>query len=88
MDIKEEVKAAEAEIVSEVKKVEEVVVSEAEKIKTSVLAQKSNFLAQLDGVKKEMARLQQEFESKKTLGIRLEGALESLELLLKNLSPK
>jgi hypothetical protein len=84
MDIKDEVKTVEAEIVSEVKKVEEVVVSEAEKIKASILAQKSTFLSQLESVRKEMLKLQQDFEAKKTLGVKLEGALESLELLLKS----
>lgn len=84
-EIKEEVKAVEAEVVGEVKKVEEVVVSEAEKIKASVLAQKATFSAQLDGVRKEMAKLQQDFENKKVLGIRLEGALEGLEIFLKSL---
>lgn len=85
MPIENEVKVVEAEVVAEVKKVEEVVVSEAEKIKASVFAQKDNFLKQLEQVKKDMANLQQQFEAKKILGVRLEGALESLELLLKNL---
>jgi hypothetical protein len=88
MNMENEVKAVEAEVVGEVKKVEEVVVNEAEKIKSSLLAQKTNFQAQLDGVKKEMTKLQQDFEQKKILGVKLEGAIESLELLLKDISSK
>lgn len=87
-DLRDEVKAVEAEIVSGVNKVEEKVVNEAEKIKASLLTQKVSFQTQLDGIKKEMTRLQQEFEKTKTMGIKLEGALESLELLLKEHSPK
>jgi len=81
----DEIKAVEAEVVADVKKVEEVVVSEAEKIKASALAQKSDFMKQLENVKKDMASLQKQFEDKKVLGIRLEGALESLEILLKSI---
>jgi hypothetical protein len=88
MDIRNEVNAVEAEVVNGVKKVEAVVVNEAEKIKTSILSQKTNFQTQLDNVKKDMTRLQQEFDKAKTLGVRLEGALEGLEILLKNLSSK
>lgn len=80
-----EIKAVEAEVVAEVKKVEEVIVSEAEKIKASMLAQKADFSARLEQVRKDMANLQQQFDAKKTLGVKLEGALEGLELLLKNL---
>jgi len=88
MDIKETVEAVETEVVKAAAEVKEVVVSEAEKIKNSVLTQKANFQTQLDNVKKEMSRLQQEFEQKKILAVKLEGALESLELLLKNLISK
>lgn len=49
-------------------------------------AQKANFTAQLEQVKKEMIRHQQEFETLKIRGTKLEGALESLEILLKGLS--
>lgn len=49
-------------------------------------AQKVAFTAQLEQVKKEMVRHQQEFEVLKIRGTKLEGALESLELLLKSLS--
>lgn len=49
-------------------------------------AQKVNFTAQLEAVKKEMLRHQQEFETLKIRGTKLEGALESLEILLKSLS--
>jgi hypothetical protein len=49
-------------------------------------AQKANFAAQLEQVKKEMLRHQQEFEVLKVTGTKLEGALESLEILLKGLS--
>jgi ElaB/YqjD/DUF883 family membrane-anchored ribosome-binding protein len=83
--IENEVKAVEAEVVKVAEEVKEVVVSDAERIKNSVLAQKANFSAQLDGVRKEMAKLQQDFEQKKILGVKLEGALESIELLLKSL---
>ena len=82
----DEIKAVEAEVVKVAEEVKEVVVSEAEKIKASVQAQKANFQSQLDGVHKEMTKLQQDFEQKKILGVKLEGALESLELLLKSLT--
>jgi hypothetical protein len=85
MDIKEEIKTVEAEVVGEVKKVEEVVVSEAEKIKAAILLQKENFQKQLAQVKANMTKLQQDFEVQKNLGMKLEGALESVELLLKSL---
>lgn len=49
-------------------------------------AQKAAFTAQLEQVKKEMIRHQQEFEVLKIRGTKLEGALESLELLTKSLS--
>ena len=52
----------------------------------SISAQKANFTAQLDQVKKEMLRHQQEFETLKIRGTKLEGALESLDLLQKSLS--
>lgn len=88
MNMEEKVVAVEAEVVSEVKKVEEVVVSEVDKVKQAILAQKVNFQAQLEKVKQDMTRLQQEFEKAKQLGIKLEGALESIELLLKGLVSK
>jgi hypothetical protein len=88
MSIENEVKAVEAEVVKAADEVKEVVVSEAEKITASILAQKANFQTQLDNVKKEMTKLQQDFELKKNLGVKLEGALESLELLLKSLVSK
>ena len=81
-------KAVEAEVVKVATEAKEVVVNEAEKIKASILVQKDNFLKQLSQVKADMSALQKQFEDKKTLGIRLEGALESLELLLKNLTSK
>lgn len=49
-------------------------------------AQKANFTAQLEQVKKEMLQLQQQFETLKVKGTKLEGALESLDILLKSLS--
>jgi hypothetical protein len=49
-------------------------------------AQKTAFTAQLEQVKKEMLRHQQEFEVLKIRGTKLEGALESLELLIKSLT--
>ena len=85
MSIENEVKAVEAEVVTAVETVKEVVVSEAEKIKASMLAQKADFQKQLENVKTEMSNLQKQFEDKKLLGVRLEGALQSLELLLKPL---
>jgi uncharacterized protein (DUF3084 family) len=88
MDIQNDVKAVEAEVVKVAEEVKDVVVSEAERIKASILAQKANFQTQLDNAKKEMTKLQQDFELKKNLGVKLEGALESLELLLKNLVSK
>jgi hypothetical protein len=84
-EVKEEAKVVETEVVAEVKKVEEVVVTEAEKIEASVLAQKDSFTKQYTQVKTDMANLQKQFEDKKTLALKLEGALESIELLLKSL---
>lgn len=49
-------------------------------------AQKVNFTAQLEQVKKEMLQHQQAFENLKIRGTKLEGALESLDILLKSLS--
>ena len=49
-------------------------------------AQKANFTAQLEQVKKAMFQHQQEFEALKIRGTKLEGALESLDILLKSLS--
>lgn len=86
MNIENEVKVVETEVVKAAEEVKEVVVSEAEKIKTSVLAQKANFVAQLDAVKKDMTKLQQDFENKKILGIKLEAGIETIEILLKSLS--
>lgn len=82
----DEIKAVEAEIVKTADEVKEVVVNEAEKIKASLLAQAANFKNQLENVKKEMTNLQQQFEQKKILGTKLEGGIESLEILLKSLS--
>ncbi|MGH7974999.1 MAG: hypothetical protein ACREBR_05710 [bacterium] len=78
---KEVIEAVEAEV----SKVESEVKTEVvDPVKAGILAQKQNFIAQLEGVKKDMLKLQQDFEAKKTLGIRLEGALESLEMLLRS----
>ncbi len=49
-------------------------------------AQKAAFTAQLEQVKKAMLQHQQEFETLKIRGTKLEGALESLDILLKSLS--
>lgn len=49
-------------------------------------AQKAAFTAQLEQVKKAMVQHQQEFETLKIRGTKLEGALESLDILLKSLS--
>jgi len=49
-------------------------------------AQKANFTAQLEQVKKAMLQHQQEFEALKVRGTKLEGALESLDILIKSLS--
>jgi len=54
----------------------------------TINAQKANFTAQLEQVKKEMLRHQQEFESLKIRGTKLEGANESLDLLLESLESK
>jgi hypothetical protein len=51
-----------------------------------ILSQKANFTAQLEQVKKEMVSLQQQFETLKIKGTKLEGALESLDILHKSLS--
>lgn len=64
----------------------EVVAPEANPAVELANAQKTNFTAQLEQVKKEMVRHQQEFETLKIRGTKLEGALESLEILLKSLS--
>lgn len=85
MDIKEEAKAIEAEMVKAADEVKEVVVTEAEKIKASMLAHKDSFTKQYNQVKTEMANLQKQFEDKKILALKLEGALESVESLLKSL---
>lgn len=49
-------------------------------------AQKANFISQLEQIKKEMLQHQQSFDTLKTKGIKLEGAIESLDILLKSLS--
>ena len=49
-------------------------------------AQRENFAAQLEQVKKAMLQHQQEFEALKIRGTKLEGALESLDILLKSQS--
>ena len=81
----DEIKAVEAEVVKVAEEVKDVVVSEAERIKASALAQKADFEKQLAQVKTDMTKLQQDFEAKKILGVRLEGAVQSLEILLKSL---
>lgn len=53
----------------------------------AIQEQRANFVAQLEQVKKDMAQYQQAFETLKTKGIKLEGAIESLDILLKSLSP-
>lgn len=80
------VNAVEAEVVKAADEVKEVVVSETDKVKTAILAQEASFKTQLDQVKKDMVALQQQFENKKTLALKLEGALESVALALKNFS--
>lgn len=85
MDIQNDVKVVEAEVVKVADEVKTEVVNEAKKAKDAMLAQKASFTAQLEQVKKDMINLQKQFEDKKILGVRLEGALESLELLLKSL---
>jgi hypothetical protein len=47
--------------------------------------QQAEFTKQLEAVKKDMATLQKQFEEKKILGVRLEGALQAGEILLKSL---
>jgi len=85
MDIQNDVKAVEAEVVKVAEEVKEVVVSEAEKILAAARAQQADFQKQLDQVKTDMASLQKQFEDKKVMGIRLEGAIQSVEILLKSL---
>lgn len=80
------VNAVEAEVVKAADEVKEVVASETDKVKTAILAQEASFKTQLDQVKKDMVALQQQFENKKTLALKLEGALESVALALKNFS--
>lgn len=77
----EEVKT---EVVAKVEEVKTDVVSETAKVKTAILAQEASFKAQLDQVKKDIASLQQQFENKKALGLKLEGAIESVALALQN----
>lgn len=64
----------------------EVVPAEANPAVVAANEQKTAFTAQLEQVKKEMVRHQQEFEVLKIRGTKLEGALESLDILLKSLS--
>lgn len=85
MSIENEIKVVEAEVVQEVKEVKEVPVNEIEKTKASILAQKDTFTKQLSQIRTEMSNLQKQFEDKKILGVRVEGALEGLEILLKSL---
>ena len=66
---------------AQVVEVAPVVVSTEDSIKT----QRTNFQAQLDQVRKDMTSLQQQFENKKTLALKLEGALEGLDILQKSL---
>lgn len=63
-----------------------VVPAETNPLVTAANAQKENFSAQLEQVKKAMIQHQQEFEALKIRGTKLEGALESLDILLKSLS--
>jgi hypothetical protein len=51
-----------------------------------VTAQQDNFRKQLEVAKANMTKLQQQFDAQKTMATKLEGALESLDLLLKDLS--
>jgi len=48
-------------------------------------AQKVNFQKQLEVVRKNLSSYQQAFEVEKSKGMKLEGAIESLDLLLKSL---
>lgn len=47
--------------------------------------QQDNFRKQLEVTKTNMTKLQQQFDAQKTLAIKLEGALEAGDLLLKSL---
>lgn len=51
----------------------------------AVKTQQDGFKAQLEATKKEMLRLQQEFEKNKNLALKLEGAIEGADLILTSL---
>lgn len=86
---KDVVAAVEAEVVKVADEVKTEVKTEVvDPVKAGILAQKQNFLTQLEAVKKDLATLQQNFEQKRLLGVKLEGALESIEMLLKSLASK
>lgn len=51
----------------------------------TITANQTAFKNQLEVSKKEMVRLQQEFEKQKTLALKLEGAIEGADLILKSL---
>jgi hypothetical protein len=51
----------------------------------AILAQRTDFKNQLEQVKKEMVQHQQAFDNLKTKGIKLEGAIESLDILQNSL---
>lgn len=52
----------------------------------TIKAQRVDFVAQLEQVKKNMAQYQQAFETERLRGVKLEGAIESLDILSKSLS--
>lgn len=52
----------------------------------TITAQETNFKGQLEQVKSEMVKLQQQFEALRTRGTKLEGALESLAILKTSLT--
>ena len=51
-------------------------------------AQQADLKKQLEAVKNDMASLQKQFEDKKIHGVRLEGAIQAGDILLKSLLPK
>jgi hypothetical protein len=52
----------------------------------ALTSQETNFKGQLEQVKSDMIKLQQQFEALKTRGTKLEGALESLAILKTSLT--
>ena len=52
----------------------------------AITANQTAFKAQLEAARKEMVRLQQEFEKQKSHALKLEGAIEASDLILKSLS--